>query len=183
MGRINQQSHKLKDGRTVTIRTAHENDAEAYLTLGKSVMSEEIYTLTQADELTFTIEQERNWIKTHIADDAHLIIVAEIDDRVVGQLDFMNGHRKRNSHTGEFGMGVHKDFRELGIGSFLLKALIGWAKNHSEIKKINLSVHKTNERAIAAYKKQGFQIEGTRTKDLKYPNEVYVDTVLMGLHV
>lgn len=45
------------------------------------------------------------------------------------------------------------------------------------------AVHKTNERAIAAYKKQGFQIEGTRTKDLKYPNEVYIDTVLMGLHV
>lgn len=183
MGRINQQSHKLKNGKKVTIRTAHENDAEAYLILGKSVMSEEIYTLTQPDELTFTVDQEKNWLKTHIADEAHLIIVAEVDGEVVGQLDFMNGQRKRNFHTGEFGMGVHKDFREMGIGSLLLKALIEWAIAHPEIKKINLSVHKTNERAMAAYKKQGFQIEGTRTKDLKYPNEVYIDTVLMGLHV
>ena len=61
MGKVDQQSYKLKDGRTVTIRTAHENDAEAYLILGKSVMSEEMYTLTQADELTFTIEQEKNY--------------------------------------------------------------------------------------------------------------------------
>lgn len=183
MGKVDQQSYKLKDGRTVTIRTAHENDAEAYLILGKSVMSEEMYTLTQADELTFTIEQEKNWLKTNINDDSHLILVAEVNGQVVGQLDFMNGHRRRNSHTGEFGMGVHKDFREIGIGSMLLRTLIEWAKAHAEIKKINLSVHKTNERAMAAYKKQGFQIEGTRTKDLKYPNEVYVDTVLMGLHV
>lgn len=67
--------------------------------------------------------------------------------------------------------------------SFLLAALIEWAKNHPQIEKINLFVHQTIVLAIATYKKQGFQIEGTRTKNLKYSNEVYIDTVLMGLHV
>jgi RimJ/RimL family protein N-acetyltransferase len=117
------------------------------------------------------------------AKESHLVLVAEIDSKIVGQLDFSSGHRKRNSHTGDFGMGVHKDFRGLGIGTLLLKALIEWAKNNTQIEKINLCVHQTNDRAIATYKKIGFEIEGVRTKDLKYPNGVYVDTVLMGLHL
>jgi RimJ/RimL family protein N-acetyltransferase len=183
MAKINDQSYKLKDGRTVVIRTTQEIDAEAYLNLAKSIVSEEIYSLTQADELTLTVEQEKSWINSNIENSSHLVMLAEVDGQIVGQLDFSNGHRKRIAHTGEFGMGVHKDFRSMGIGSFLLKTLIEWAKDHPILEKINLSVHQTNERAIATYKKHGFQIEGLRTKDLKYPAGVYVDTVLMGLHL
>ena len=80
-------------------------------------------------------------------------------------------------------MGVHKDFRGLGLGTLLISALVEWARGNPNIEKINLGVHKTNDRAIATYKKIGFQVEGTRTKDLKYPNGVYVDTILMGLQV
>ena len=109
--------------------------------------------------------------------------MAEIDGEVIGQLDFSNGHRKRIFHTGEFGMGVHKDYRHLGIGRLLLEALINWAKQNPHLEKINLSVHHTNERAIAVYKKLGFKVEGVRTKDLKYPSGVYVDTVIMGKEV
>lgn len=183
MGKISEKSHQIKNGLSVIIRTVRESDAEAYLTLGKSIMSEEIYSLTQTDELNLTVEQEREWLKSNIEDESHLIIVAETNGQVIGQLDFSNGHRKRNAHTGEFGMGVHKDFRGLGVGSLLIGALVDWAKSHSGIEKINLCAHQTNDRAIATYKKIGFQVEGLRTKDLKYPNGVYVDTVLMGLHL
>lgn len=183
MGIIGERSHQIKNGSSVIIRTVRESDAEAYLTLGKSIMSEEIYSLTQADELNLTVEQEREWLKSNIEDESHLIIIAESNGKVIGQLDFSNGHRKRNAHTGEFGMGVHKDFRNLGVGSLLIGTLVGWAKDNPRIEKINLGVHQTNDRAIATYKKIGFQVEGLRTKDLKYPNGVYVDTVLMGLHL
>lgn len=183
MGTTSDKSYKLKNGASVVIRTVKESDAEAFLNLGKSIMSEEIYSLTQADELNLTIEQEQAWLKSNIEKEGHLVLVAEIDLKIIGQLDFSNGRRKRNSHTGDFGMGVHKDFRGLGIGTLLLKTLIEWAKDNSQIEKINLCVHQTNDRAIATYKKIGFQIEGVRTKDLKYPNGVYVDTVLMGLHL
>jgi RimJ/RimL family protein N-acetyltransferase len=181
MATITEKIYQLRDGRTVKIRSALERDAEAYLTLGKSIMAEEIYTLTQPHELNFTIEQEVQWIKLKIDNESHLVLVAEVDGEVIGQLDFSNGHRQRIAHTGDFGMGVRKDFRGMGIGSLLLRNLIDWAKDHAELEKINLCVHQTNDRAISTYKKLGFQIEGLRTKDLKYPNGVYVDTVLMGL--
>lgn len=183
MGHIKKQLYKLKDGRIVIIRTAEENDAEAFLILSKAILSEEIYSVTQADELNQTIDQEKIWLKSNFENQSHLVLVAEVDGHLIGQLDFSNGRRKRNAHTGQFGMGVHKDFRSMGIGSLLLRALIDWAKDHPELEKINLSVHHTNERAIAAYKKLGFQVEGLRTKDLKYPNGVYVDTILMGLQL
>jgi RimJ/RimL family protein N-acetyltransferase len=180
---VENKTYKLKNGATVTIRTATEHDAEAYLSLGKSIMAEQIYSLTQPEELNLTIEQEREWLRSKFEDDCHLVICAEVNGQIVGQLDFSNGHRKRNAHTGEFGMGIHKDFRGLGIGSLLIGALVDWAKNNPKIEKINLCVHQNNDRAIATYKKFGFQVEGLRTKDLKYSNDVYVDSLLMGLHV
>ena len=183
MGKVVEKFHKLKNAVTATIRTVTEADAEAYLTLGKSIMGEQIYSLTQPEELNLTIEQEREWLKSNIEDECHLVICAEIDGQVVGQLDFSNGHRKRNAHTGEFGMGVHKDYRGLGIGTLLVSSLTEWARNNPKIEKVNLGVHQTNERAIATYKKCGFVVEGIRAKDLKYPNGVYVDTVLMGIEV
>lgn len=180
MGQVKEKSYLLKNSTSATIRTVKESDAQAYLNLGKSIMAEEIYSLTQAFELDLTVEQERQWLKINIENDNHLIIVAEVNGMVVGQLDFSNGHRQRISHTGEFGMGVHKTFRGLGIGGLLVQTLMDWAKDSPQIEKINLSVHQTNDRAIAMYKKYGFQIEGVRTRDLKYPNHVYVDSVLMG---
>jgi RimJ/RimL family protein N-acetyltransferase len=183
MGKISERSHQIKGGANIIIRTARPSDAEAYLALGQSIMSEDIYSLTQADELNLTVEQEREWIQRGLENKDHLIIIAETNQKVIGQLDFSNGHRKRNAHTGEFGMGVHKEFRGLGVGSLLLAALVEWAKSNQRIKKVNLSVHQTNDRAIATYKKIGFQVEGLRTKDLKYPNDVYIDTVLMGLQL
>ena len=183
MGKIVEKTHRLKNGAIATIRTVRETDAEAYLTLGKSIMAEQIYSLTQPEELNLTIEQEKDWLKSNIDDDCHLVICAEINGQVVGQLDFSNGHRKRNAHTGDFGMGVHKDHRGLGLGSLLIATLIEWAKSNPSIEKVNLCVHQTNERAIATYKKQGFKVEGVRTKDLKYPDGLYIDTVLMGIHV
>lgn len=183
MGQFTEVMHELKNGQKCLLRTAQEKDAEKYICLVKSVISEVIYSLTQESEFTFTVEQQASMIKSHADDPNHLILVCEIDGKVVGQLDFTNGHKKRIAHTGDFGIGVHKDHRGMGLGSLLLEGLIKWANANSTIEKINLSVHHTNDRAIAMYEKFGFIKEGIRTKDLKYSDSEYVDTVLMGLQL
>ncbi|MCH2534879.1 MAG: GIY-YIG nuclease family protein [Bdellovibrionales bacterium] len=58
MGQIESQQHRLKNGKTVVIRTVRESDAESFLKLGKSIMSEKIYSMTMSEELTLTVEQE-----------------------------------------------------------------------------------------------------------------------------
>ena len=181
MAILKNKNFLLKNGKQLIIRSAEVIDADNFLKLGCSIISEEIYSLTHISEFNITIEQEMDWIKSNIENPNHLILVAELDNQIIGQLNFCNGLKRRIAHAGEFGMGVHKDFRGLGIGGLLLKTLIDWCKSHPLIEKINLNVHNNNNRAIALYEKQGFLKEGIRVKDLKYSNNEYIDTLIMGL--
>ena len=62
-----------------------------------------------------------------------MILVVEMN----GQLNFSNGNKERIAHTGEFGMGVHKGYRGLGIGRLLLESLIQWCRKNETIEKIS----------------------------------------------
>ena len=174
---------KSKFGTEVTIRSATIQDAPAILALSISVLGEEIYQLTSGTEFKMTIDAEEKWIESHLSNPNHIILVAEMDSNIVGLLDFSNGRRQRIAHTGEFGMSVEKSFRDQGVGSLLLEALINWAAQNRTIEKIGLNVHSNNERAIALYQKMGFEIEGIRKRDLKYGEGQYVDAIVMGRFV
>jgi RimJ/RimL family protein N-acetyltransferase len=167
----------------VAVRSATIADAADILELSTDVVGEEIYQLRSASEFKMTIEAEQKWIESHRTNPNHLILVAEVELKIVGLLDFSNGHRNRIAHTGEFGMSVAKSFRDQGLGSLLLEALIEWTKKNSTIEKIGLSVHSNNQRAVSLYKKMGFEMEGIRKRDLKYGEGQYVDTVVMGRFV
>ena len=75
---------QLKDGQSAFVRSAVESDAEQYLSLGKLIISEDVFTLTQVSEMTMTIDQERKWIKSHIDNDNHLILIVEKDGQLIG---------------------------------------------------------------------------------------------------
>lgn len=177
------QQFKSKSGAQVVVRSASKQDAAAILELSSSVIGEEVYQLTSSSEFKMTIEAEEKWIESHLANPNHIILVAEMNSRIVGLLDFSNGHRQRIAHTGEFGMSVEKTVRDQGVGSLLLKALIEWAAKNGTVEKLGLNVHSNNDRAIALYKKMGFEVEGIRKRDLKYGEDQYIDTVVMGRFV
>lgn len=183
MAEYKSQQFKSKSGAQVIVRSATKQDAAAILELSSGVIGEEIYQLTSSSEFKMTIEAEEKWIDSHLQKPGHIILVAEMNSKIVGMLDFSNGHRQRVAHTGEFGMSVDKTLRDQGLGSLLLKVLIEWAATNETIEKIGLSVHSNNERAIALYKKMGFEVEGIRKRDLKYGEGQYVDTVVMGRFV
>lgn len=171
---------KNKRNESVVIRSADALDARQILELSKMIVAEDIYQLLTLDELELTVTSEENWIISHRDHPSRLIIVAEINDDVVGLLDFCNGNRNRTAHTGEFGMSMAKAYRGLGIGTEMIKALLEWAKDSDEIEKINLTVHSNNEPARALYEKMGFKIEGIKEKEIKYQDGHYVDAVLMS---
>ena len=183
MAEYQSQKFKSKSGAEVVVRSAIKQDAAEVLELSRSVIGEEIYQLTSGAEFKMTIEAEEKWIESHLSNPNHIILVAEMKSKIVGMLDFSNGHRQRIAHTGEFGMSVEKSVRDQGVGSLLLQVLINWAAQNRTIEKIGLNVHSNNERAIALYKKMGFEVEGIRKRDLKYQEDLYIDTVLMGRFV
>ncbi len=73
---------------------------------------------------------------------------------------------------------VRKDKRMLGIGSYLLEFIIGFAKEHS-YGSITLEVNENNISAINLYKKYNFKQVGLRKK---YYNNTD-DAILMTLEV
>jgi RimJ/RimL family protein N-acetyltransferase len=183
MEKIKSYCFKNKRDETVAIRVADVIDARQILELSKTVVAEDIYQLLTLKELDITVTSEENWIISYRGHPNRLILVAEIDDEIVGLLDFCNGNRDRTAHAGEFGMSMAKSFRGLGIGTRLLQTFIEWAEGNHTIEKINLTVHSNNIRARALYARMGFAIEGIKKSEIKYEDGQYVDAVLMGRFV
>ncbi len=105
--------------------------------------------------------------------------VAEVDGRVVGNIGFEHSQRPRTAHCASFGIGVHDDFHGLGIGSKLIETVIDLADNWLQVKRIQIDVNSDNEKAIACYKKFGFEIEG-EAKYGSYRDGAYINTYYMA---
>jgi ribosomal protein S18 acetylase RimI-like enzyme len=75
---------------------------------------------------------------------------------------------------------VDRDWRDRGVGSALVAAAIEWASEQG-LHKLSLSVFAHNERALAVYRKFGFEVEGRRSKHIRRANGELWDPIDMGL--
>lgn len=88
-------------------------------------------------------------------------LVAVVDDRVVGQLGLEVQRNPRRRDVGKFGMAVHDDFQNRGVGSALMAAMIELADGWLGLRRLELEVWADNPAAIHLYEKFGFVVEGT----------------------
>ncbi|HEV8595332.1 MAG TPA: GNAT family N-acetyltransferase [Thermoplasmata archaeon] len=168
-------AHALKDGRTAVIRRAIEADAEALIRNINEVGAEQDWILTES--LTWDLRREREWIRGF--DDASSILyVAEVDGRVVGQIDAHTSTYPKARHVASLGIAIVRAYRGLGIGRLLMERVLTWMRVRG-IEKAVLEVFSTNERAIALYRKMGFEVEGARKRHYKIRGK-YVDDVMMA---
>ncbi|MCA1054115.1 GNAT family N-acetyltransferase [Rossellomorea aquimaris] len=162
------------------IRTVKPGDAEALLAISTSIISEGAYFIRVPEESEeMSPDQQREHIQKVLKNDRETMIVAEIDGEVVGSVDFRSHHLKRLAHTGSISMSVSENYRNMGIGKNLLKALLDWAEQHPHIEKVSLGVFSTNQRAISLYKRLGFIEEGRKIKEFKLDDNHYADDILM----
>ncbi len=92
------------------------------------------------------------------------ILVAAIDDEVVGVIGLHTSSRPRVNHRGEIGMMVRDDWHGKGVDTAMMRAVIDLADKWLNLARIELTVFTDNESAIALYRKFGFEIEGTHRK-------------------
>ena len=85
--------------------------------------------------------------------------VALDDGRVVGWCDIVPRPRETMRHTGVLGMGVAASHRGRGIGSALLRATLE-AAGDAGVTRVELMVLVENVRAVALYRRHGFETEG-----------------------
>lgn len=164
------------------IRRATENDAEQIILHTKKVLEENSNVMgTTIGEFDLTIDEEKAWITFHFTQG--LLLVAEVNETIIGMLSFRLSPRKRFNHQGMFGMSIQEQFTNKGIGSSLIKTMLKWALDDARVEKISLEVFSNNERAIHLYKKLGFTEEGRRKRQVKLGSNEYLDDILMSKFV
>ncbi|WP_430791450.1 N-acetyltransferase family protein [Virgibacillus flavescens] len=162
------------------IRTVKLEDADALIEISNSIISEGDYFIMVSEELEKdSLNQQKEQIQEILNNENETIIIAVINDVIVGSIMFQSHRLKRMSHTGSISMSISENYRSIGIGKILLKALLDWAETHPLIEKVSLGVFSTNLRAISLYKRMGFMEEGRKVKEFKINENKYVDDVLM----
>jgi RimJ/RimL family protein N-acetyltransferase len=170
----------LKNGQEILIRKADKGDSAKII--------EHMYFIGgESDNLTFggnewdmPLEKEEQFIEAINKKDNSIMIIALLNDEIVGITSFRGEERNRLRHTGEFGLTVRKPYWNLGIGGILLGFLIEWAKDTGIIRKIDLLVRIDNENAIKLYEKYGFKQEGIIKRHFLIVDKFY-DSQQMGL--
>lgn len=152
--------YDLKDGRKISIRKITGEDAKELVDMSVKVGGQTDNLSFGIDDFYFNEEQQRLFIESIASRDNCLYVAAFLDNKIVGNLNFIASSRKRLMHRGEFGIAVLKEYWGLGIGTSLINYLFKWARFNGTIKKFDLQVREDNIRAINLYMKLGFKIEG-----------------------
>ena len=159
----------LRDGRQCTIRSVEAEDAPLMLQYMKIMLGETPFLLRTPEEFDYTAEEEAAILTRKRDDPRSLMLVAEMDGRIIASADVSSRGPKSR---------ILKDYWHLGLGSALMERLIAFAQR-SGYEQIELTVESKNRRAVNLYMKYGFTVFGTRPHGLKYPDGSYDNDYLM----
>lgn len=125
-----------------TLRPVQWSDLEAVVAVIRDVLTAD----GDAVSAVTPGELEREWKTEGFVLETDVFVVTNADGRVVGCEEFVNRH----AHAALQGDGyVHPDFRGLGIGTTLLRALEERARNEMELAEPDLRVHIINGMSAA----------------------------------
>ena len=108
-----------------------------------------------------------------------VMLVACIDGRIVGNAGMHAQRGARRSHVMSIGIAVHDEFSGRGVGSALIRELCSIADGWLNVFRLELTVFADNARAMALYRKFGFELEGTH-KAYALRDGQYVDAHFMA---
>jgi len=182
MSRFIPKSFNLKNGNTVLIREAEPDDAEDLLNCIKIYIPQSDYVPKLEEEIKATVDQERDLIQSFLNYDNSILLVAESDGRIIGNIDLMGSRRKIMEHTAVIGMGMIEEWRNSGLGTALLGSLIDWAKVNPILELIWLQVYAENQLGLGLYKKMGFEDNGVIENFFKWEGK-YSHQITMSLKV
>ena len=169
----------LKDGCELIIRKANKKDCMKIIDCLFIIGRESDYLEFGDNQWNITTENLEQFIQLINNKPNSIMAIALLNEEMVGLVSLSEGESSKSIHTGEFSIGVRKAYCGLGIGNFLIKFLIEWAKDTGIIKEIMLKVTSNNEDAIKLYKKYGFKEAGFQREI--YPNGEPYDSVEMKL--
>lgn len=163
------------------IRGIRETDAEAFLALQRQLDEETSFMMLEPGERTVTVEETVQRIHDILTKENQTILLAEEEGKLVGFAGAMGGRWRRNRHCVHLVAGILKDYTGRGIGTRLFEAVEVWAAKKG-LHRLELTVMIHNERALALYRKMGFEIEGIKKDSLRVDG-TYVDEYYMAKQI
>ena len=157
----------LKDGRTAVLRTAQIADAAEMLAFRIKSLGQTDYLMQYPEEMAdYTIEKQLNFINRMIESPNDKMFTVIVDGKIAGTGQVSFNTRIKTRHKAGIGIALLKEYWGLGIGSAIFTEIIKSAQSRDGVELLELEVIEGNERAIALYKKFGFEIpDAIRLKD------------------
>ena len=161
----------------VALRRATPRDAAAFAAL---MADPEVY----AGLMQLPYPHEDLW-RTRLQDNEtparadHLHLVAERDGAVVGSAALHPQAQLRRRHAAMLGISVARAAQGQGVGKALMQGLLDYADGWAQLLRVELTVFADNERAIALYRRFGFEEEG-RMRGYALRQGVYEDVLAMA---
>ncbi|HEY1235546.1 MAG TPA: GNAT family N-acetyltransferase [Candidatus Binatia bacterium] len=158
------------------IREARLNDAPVLLAAEKETARTPGLLVSRPHELSLQAFEQ----KIVELGERGRYIVAEKDGRIAGHALLDPMPLEAISHVFRLTIVVHPKFTGHRVGTALMAELMEWAKRSPKLRKIELLVRATNERAVQLYFKLGFIEEGGFQKRICLPDGNFIDDLAMA---
>ncbi len=165
-----------KDGREVVLRTPKWEDLDDLLELINSLVEEKV-DIARTEKVSR--EEEIDWLSkmlNRLEKDEMFHLVAEVNGKIVAVSE-INKRSGSEKHVGVIGIAIKSGFRELGVGTEMMKTLVRQAKTMG-LKVLALSAFATNKHAIHVYEKVGF-VQTGKTPRKHFKEGKYIDEIIM----
>lgn len=171
----------LRDGSVLQISRPRGENAAEILEYLKITGGETHFLLMDGNGLGISEEREAKILEAAYVEPRGGMHIGRIDGELACIFSLSCNPRRRLAHVGEIALSVRKKYWHIGVGSAIMEALIELAKEAS-LKNVELGVYADNERAIALYKRFGFEEIGRHRGRMCVDGEYY-DEILMDLHL
>jgi RimJ/RimL family protein N-acetyltransferase len=174
--RMSNASLPVLVGERVTLRRPREDDFEARLRLGTDAEIFRMYGGNRSDLRPMTEEAAKRWVRRLVDQDyAWIIEVGTLIGEI--RLDRVDLRDRRAS----LAIGIEDSTRlGKGLGSEAITLVLEYAFNVLKLHRVSVRVVDYNLRAIRAYQKCGFVIEG-REREAALVDGVWHDDVMMAI--
>lgn len=180
--KYDQQTFVLKNEERITLRIGKEEDALKLIATIKAYLPDSPCVPLLAEEFVYTEEEETQLIRKFTEQENSLLLVAEKDGKIIGNIDVTGNQRTMMKHTAMIGMGILKEWRGTGLGTIMMQQVVQWARHNPVLELLWLEVYAENEAGLQLYYNAGFEEKGRYASFFKNKN-IYSDKIMMGLDV
>ncbi|WP_349957636.1 GNAT family protein [Rhizobium sp. ZPR3] len=170
-------SSPILEGRNVRLRPPCSDDADTRFALGTNAEIAEMYGVDKEDIKPITREGAVSWVQ-RFADRPHAWVI-EINGVFAGEIRLDNVNPQDKRATMAIGIS-NPALLGKGFGTEAIILLLRHAFGEMGLHRIGIRVLAYNKRAIRAYEKCGFVVEG-RERETAYVNGRWYDDIMMGL--